>query len=60
MIRRFQVGAPSAGTRLDLFIVSTCSDLSRARIQKLIEEGAVRLSGAPAKRSHLVRAGDEV
>ncbi|MGE5276869.1 MAG: RluA family pseudouridine synthase, partial [Acidobacteriota bacterium] len=40
--------------------VSTCSDLSRARIQKLIEEGAVRLSGAPAKRSHLVRAGDEV
>jgi 23S rRNA pseudouridine1911/1915/1917 synthase len=60
MIRRFQVGAPSAGTRLDLFLVSTCSDLSRARIQKLIEEGAVRLSGGPAKRSHVVRAGDEV
>ena len=60
MIRRFQVGAPSAGTRLDLFLVSACSDLSRARIQKLIEEGAVRLSGGPAKRSHVVRAGDEV
>ena len=60
MIRRFQVGAPSSGTRLDLFLVSACSDLSRSRIQKLIEEGAVRLSGTPAKRSHVVRAGDEV
>ena len=60
MIRRFQVGAPSAGTRLDLFLSSTCSDLSRSRIQRLIAEGAVRLSGSPAKRSHLVRPGDEV
>jgi 23S rRNA pseudouridine1911/1915/1917 synthase len=60
MTRRFQVGSPSAGTRLDLFLVSACSDLSRSRIQKLIEEGAVRLSGAPARRSHLVHAGDVV
>ncbi|MGH9369060.1 MAG: RluA family pseudouridine synthase [Thermoanaerobaculia bacterium] len=60
MTRRFQVGAPSAGTRLDLFLVSACSDLSRSRIQKLIEEGAVRLSGAPVRRSYLVHAGDEV
>jgi 23S rRNA pseudouridine1911/1915/1917 synthase len=60
MIRRFQVGAPSAGTRLDLFLVSTCSDLSRSRVQKLIEEGAVRISGRPAKRSHTVRAGEDV
>ncbi len=60
MIRRFQVGTPSAGTRLDLFLVAACSDLSRSRIQKLIEEGAVRLSGAAARRSHLVHAGDVV
>jgi len=60
MIRRFQVGAPSAGTRLDLFLVSACSDLSRSRIRKLIEEGSVRLGGVSAKPSHLVRAGDEV
>jgi 23S rRNA pseudouridine1911/1915/1917 synthase len=60
MIRRFQVGAPSAGTRLDLFLASACSDLSRSRIQRLIKEGAVRLSGASAKRSQVVRAGDEV
>ena len=60
MIRRFRVGVPSEGTRLDLFIVSACSDLSRSRVQKLIAQGAVRLAGSPAKRSHVVRAGEEV
>ncbi|HEU5249001.1 MAG TPA: RluA family pseudouridine synthase [Thermoanaerobaculia bacterium] len=60
MIRRFRVGVPSEGTRLDLFLASACSDLSRSRIQKLIAEGAVRLGGRPAKRSHEVRAGDEI
>ncbi len=59
-IRRFQVGAPSAGTRLDLFLAATCSDLSRSRIQKLIEGGSVRVGGTAAKRSHSVRAGEEV
>ncbi|HZI66302.1 MAG TPA: RluA family pseudouridine synthase [Thermoanaerobaculia bacterium] len=60
MIRRFRVGVPSEGTRLDLFVASACSDLSRSRIQKLIAEGAVRLDGAPAKRAHVVRAGENV
>ncbi|MEO8349067.1 MAG: RluA family pseudouridine synthase [Acidobacteriota bacterium] len=60
MIRRFRVGVPSEGTRLDLFVASACSDLSRSRIQKLIAEGAVRLAGSPAKRAHVVRAGEEV
>jgi 23S rRNA pseudouridine1911/1915/1917 synthase len=60
LIRRFRVGAPSAGTRLDLFLAATCSDLSRSRIQKLIAEGAVKLDGVAAKRSHVVRAGESV
>ena len=60
MMRSFQVGSPSAGTRLDLFLAATCSDLSRSRIQKLIDEGAVRVAGAPARRSRVVKAGDEV
>ena len=46
--------------RLDLFLVSVCSDLSRSRIQKLIEEGSVRVNGAAPKRSHVVRRGEEV
>ena len=60
MIRKFQVGQPSAGTRLDLFLASTCSDLSRSRIQKLISQGAVLVGGETVKRSHVVRAGEEV
>ncbi|HKD17625.1 MAG TPA: RluA family pseudouridine synthase, partial [Thermoanaerobaculia bacterium] len=36
------------------------SDLSRSRIQKLIDDGAVRVGGAPARRSRVVKAGDEV
>ena len=60
MLRRFKVGQPSEGARLDLFLVSVCSDLSRSRIQKLIEEGSVRVNGAAPKRSHVVRRGEEV
>ena len=60
MIRRFRVGQPSTGARLDLFLTSACSDLSRSRIQKLIEEGAARVDGVAAKRSHPVRAGEEI
>ena len=60
MIRRFKVGQPSEGTRLDVFLVSVCSDLSRSRIQRLIEEGSVRVNGAAPKRSHVVRRGEEV
>jgi 23S rRNA pseudouridine1911/1915/1917 synthase len=58
--RTFQVGSPSAGTRLDVFLAGACSDLSRSRIQKLIAEGAVRVDGAEARRAHHVRAGEEV
>jgi 23S rRNA pseudouridine1911/1915/1917 synthase len=60
MLRRFQVGSPSAGTRLDVFLVGACSDLSRSRIQKLIAEGAVRIDGGLPKRSHTVHAGEQV
>ncbi|MGH9316353.1 MAG: RluA family pseudouridine synthase [Thermoanaerobaculia bacterium] len=60
MIRRFTVGGPSAGRRLDVFLAGACSDLSRSRIQKLIAEGAVRVAGSPARRAHVVRAGEQI
>ncbi|MCA1582388.1 MAG: RluA family pseudouridine synthase [Acidobacteria bacterium] len=43
---------------MDLFLAGTCSDLSRSRVQKLIEEGAVSVSGAAVRRSRPVKAGD--
>jgi 23S rRNA pseudouridine1911/1915/1917 synthase len=60
VIRRFRVGAPSAGTRLDLFLAAACSDMARSRLQKLIADGAVRVNGGSARRSHVVRAGEEI
>ncbi len=60
MLRRFRVGSPSAGTRLDLFLAGACSDMSRSRLQKLIDAGAARVDGEPARRSHVVRAGENV
>jgi 23S rRNA pseudouridine1911/1915/1917 synthase len=59
-VRRFKVGLPSAGTRLDLFLASACSDLTRSRIRKLIQEGAVRVAGGVARPSRPVRSGEEV
>jgi 23S rRNA pseudouridine1911/1915/1917 synthase len=60
MIRRFQVGQPAAGARLDVFLAAVCSDLSRSRIQKLITDGAVRVGGVAVKRSRAVRPGEDV
>ena len=46
--------------RLDVYLAQKRSDLTRARLQKLIAEGCVRLNGSPARPSQKVRAGDRV
>lgn len=40
-----------SGARLDRFIADQLPDLSRARVQALIAEGAVRVDGQPARAS---------
>ncbi len=47
-----------AGLRLDRVVASHCSDLSRTRVQELIEQGLILLNCKPAKDSQKVRAGD--
>jgi len=54
------VEAGDAGTRLDRMVVKECPELSRTRVQELIEEGLVRLNGKSAKDSQKVRAGDVI
>jgi len=46
--------------RLDRIVVKECPQLSRTRVQELIEEGLVRLNGKSAKDSQKVRAGDVI
>ncbi len=52
--------ADAGSGRLDVWLASRCPDLSRARVQKLIREGRVRIGGAAAKPAARVRPGDVV
>jgi 23S rRNA pseudouridine1911/1915/1917 synthase len=56
----FSVTAEEAGQRLDAFLAERIDGWSRARLQKLIDEGDVLVGGNLTKSSHKVRAGDEI
>jgi len=47
------------GDRLDVYVTGN-SDLSRARVQALVEEGRVRVDGHVAKKSDRLKAGQEI
>ncbi|HEV8310068.1 MAG TPA: RluA family pseudouridine synthase [Methylomirabilota bacterium] len=49
-----------AGLRLDRFLQSRAGDLSRTRLQSLIEAGRVLVDGRRRKASHPLRAGQVV
>ncbi len=46
--------------RLDAFLRSQFPTISRGAIQRLIEQGAIRVDGQPVKASHHPRAGEEI
>ncbi|MBI2906256.1 MAG: RluA family pseudouridine synthase [Chloroflexi bacterium] len=50
----------AAGARLDKFLSERFPQLSRSRIQKLIEEGQVAVNGKTAKASLRLKEGDSV
>lgn len=54
------VSAEHAGQRLDRFLVAHLPELSRTRIQSLVQDGFVRVSGMAVKPSYHVEAGDRV
>jgi 23S rRNA pseudouridine1911/1915/1917 synthase len=56
----FQVTAEEAGVRLDRVVASHFRELSRTRVQELIQEGLVLLNGKIAKDSHKVHANDVI
>lgn len=57
---RFEVGAVAQSTRLDKFLALRMPEVSRARIQRWIADGAVQLNGAPARARATVHAGDRI
>ncbi|HSE59419.1 MAG TPA: RluA family pseudouridine synthase [Nitrospiraceae bacterium] len=46
--------------RVDLFLANRDPALSRAMIQRLIEEGRIRINGHPTKPSYRIRPGDRI
>jgi 23S rRNA pseudouridine1911/1915/1917 synthase len=54
----FTIEPERAGERLDRYLASHFPDLSRSRIQALIEEGRVVVDGAARKPSHHLIAGE--
>jgi 23S rRNA pseudouridine1911/1915/1917 synthase len=47
-----------AGTRLDRFVAAHCAELSRSRVQELIDGGLVLVNGKTAKASQKLRGGE--
>ena len=47
-----------SGTRLDRFVAAHCHDLSRSRVQELIDAGLVLVNGKPAKSALKLHGGE--
>jgi 23S rRNA pseudouridine1911/1915/1917 synthase len=56
----FTVEQSLPGTRLDAFLRTRFPEMSRGAIQRLIEEGHIRVNGKEVKPTHSPRAGDVV
>jgi 23S rRNA pseudouridine1911/1915/1917 synthase len=54
------VSAEQAGARLDRFLAEQLPELSRTRIQALVEEGRVRVDGIARKPSHRMEKDETV
>jgi 23S rRNA pseudouridine1911/1915/1917 synthase len=52
-------GAADAGRRLDAWLAAALPELSRARVQALIDDGAITLDGRPARAAARVREGQQ-
>ncbi|HUP24543.1 MAG TPA: RluA family pseudouridine synthase [Thermoanaerobaculia bacterium] len=62
-VRRFEVGLPDRGSRIDVFLAQRLRWASRARIRRWIEGGRVQVSPAwasPVRASLRLRDGDAV
>src|SRR5215212_2067258 len=56
----FRVAEEEAGARLDAFLAARIEGWSRARLQRLIEDGDALVGGQVSKSSYKLRAGDEI
>jgi 23S rRNA pseudouridine1911/1915/1917 synthase len=57
---KLSVADEGSGERLDRFLAARLPELSRTRIQSLVDHGRVTVNGAAGKRSYRVESGDAV
>ncbi|HBP89684.1 MAG TPA: RluA family pseudouridine synthase [Nitrospirales bacterium] len=60
MISEFIVTAGETRKRLDQFLVYRERDMSRSRLQRLIELGRIRVNARIVKPSHTIKPGDHI
>src|ERR1041385_2813983 len=58
--QKYLIESDTAGVRLDQFLTSKLPDISRARVQELIDQGKVEVEGKPGKRSLKLRGGENI
>ncbi|MCL2057324.1 MAG: RluA family pseudouridine synthase [Oscillospiraceae bacterium] len=49
-----------SGARIDRFICGSLGDMTRSTVQRLCEEGYIRVNGMPAAKNYRVKQGDRV
>ena len=59
-IRKFTADPAAANHRLDQYLAQAIPDISRARVQLLIESGQVRVNGNPAKPKLKLLGGETI
>jgi 23S rRNA pseudouridine1911/1915/1917 synthase len=59
-LRRLVVPDEANGQRLDLFLAQQLEDVSRSRVQLLLQQGSVLVGGQLAKSSRKLRAGESI
>ena len=57
---RIVAPATAAGVRLDAFLAHAIPDISRTRVQLLIDAGQVRVNGAPARTKQKLHGGEQI
>jgi 23S rRNA pseudouridine1911/1915/1917 synthase len=58
--REYRAGPAEAGLRLDVALARLAADLSRARVQRLLESDRVRVDGRPSRASARLRGGEAI
>ncbi|HZY72306.1 MAG TPA: S4 domain-containing protein, partial [Edaphobacter sp.] len=59
-VHTFTSDAAAAGLRLDQYLAQAIPDISRGRVQMLIENGQVRVGGQTAKPKHKLHGGESI